>query len=88
MATWRKMIEGCANGDTIIACTISDEELDRNFDDGFGHPEGSPFTAWSNDYVYFPVEYDGAESVGCAPRNPCDKHTNHNGFEEHSLLVG
>jgi hypothetical protein len=75
--TWRKKI--AEFGDTIIACTLSDEELDAEFDDGFGCPEGMPFTAWSERYVYFPVCYDGAERVGRAPRNPCDEANDHVG---------
>lgn len=44
--------------------------LDEEFEDGFGWPAGCHFTLWTKDYVYFPVCYDGAESVGRAPRNP------------------
>lgn len=81
MASWKKLIEVCANGDQITDCTLSDAELNEQFDDGFGGSEGKPFTAWSDNYVYFPVVYDGAEWVGRAPRNPCDEATGHNGGE-------
>lgn len=81
MTTWEKEIEKCANGDKIIACTLSEEELRQEFHRGFGAIEGKPFTAWSEDYVYFPVVYDGAEWVGRAPRNPCDEATEHHGGE-------
>lgn len=77
---WRKMIKDVLPvGETIIACTISDEELDREFDDGYGGAEGAPFTAWSENWVFFPICYDGAEWVGIAPRNPCDRSMSHQG---------
>ena len=66
-------------GETIIACTISDEELDREFDTGYGGSEGAQFTAWSENWVFFPICYDGAEWVGRAPRNPCDISMIHQG---------
>lgn len=61
--------------------TLTDEELNREFNDGYGGSEGQPFTAWGEKYVYFPVVYDGAEWVGFAPRNPCDEATAHVGGE-------
>ena len=79
MATWRKLINIAAGDDRIISCTLTDEELDKEFDDGYGFPQGKPFTAWSEKFVYFPVVYDGAEWVGRAPRNPCDEVTFHMG---------
>lgn len=80
MANWREMLkEYLDKGETLIACTISDDELDREFDDGFGMTLGSPFTAWSENWVYFPICYDGAEWIGRAPRNPCDKSMDHQG---------
>lgn len=78
-ATWRKLIEKAAKTDIIIACTLSEEELDEVFDDGFGTSEGRPFTAWSKKYVYFPVVCDGAEWVERAPRNPCKEACSHVG---------
>lgn len=81
MTTWRKEIKAAAEDDHIIACTLTDDEMDIEFDSGFGESEGIPFTAWSENYVYFPVVYDGAEWVGRAPRNPCDEATTHFGGE-------
>jgi hypothetical protein len=57
--------------------TLTSAELDRAFDTGYGGEEGVPFTAWSDDWVYFPVCYDGAEWVGYVPRNPCSIKTKH-----------
>jgi len=56
-----------------------DSALDREFDDGFGGPEGCYFTVWTTGHVYFPVVYDGAESVGCVSRNPDGQATPHVG---------
>jgi hypothetical protein len=80
IVTWRKMIDVAIerNGlGKLIACTLSEEELDVEFDRAFGAAEGAPFTAWTELYVLFPVEYDGAEGVGYAPRNPCGQATEH-----------
>ena len=82
MSTWRKKIENERSkreDGPIIACTLSDDELDFKFDSSWGTPKGKPFTAWSECRVYFPVTYDGAEWVGSAPRDPCDEATDHVG---------
>jgi len=81
MATWRKLINEALDGDTLIACTLTEEEMDVEFYDGYGGSEGKPFTAWSETRVYFPIVYDGAEWVGSAPRNPCDEACSHEGGE-------
>ena len=80
MATWRKLIELRLkeNGESfndIIKITLTEEQLDKRFDDDFGYQEGEPFTAWTKEYVYFPVVYDGSEWVSSVPRNPCDTVT-------------
>ena len=81
MATWYNLIKKAADdhGEKIIECTLTTEELHRNFDAGFGSEEGSYFTAWSDSWVYFPICYDGAEWCGSAPRNPCDIAMKHQG---------
>ena len=81
MANWKEMIEEAAGEDKIIACTLTEQELLEDFDDGFGVHEGKAFTAWGEKYVYFPIVYDGSEWVGRAPRNPCDEVTEHMGGE-------
>jgi hypothetical protein len=82
LTTWRIQIE-IARGDDgpITHCTLTEEEMDQEFDDGYGISKGKPFTAWSEKRVYFPVVYDGAEWVGSAPRHPCDEATGHQGGE-------
>ena len=79
--TWRKLIKEKAGEDQIVHCTLSDGELDAEFDSGFGGHEGKPFTAWGQQRVYFPVVYDGAEWVSSVPRNPCNEPTEHVGGE-------
>ncbi len=54
----------------VISCTISDEELDRRFDAGYGTAEGVPFTLWTKDFVYFNYEYDGADKCLSVERSP------------------
>ena len=83
--TWRELIakEMSARGDLgpIVACTLSDDEMDAGFDDSWGMSSGRPFTAWTERRVYFPAVYDGREWVASAPRNPCDEATRHVGGE-------
>jgi hypothetical protein len=62
-------------------CTITNKELKKSFDSGYGLSEGQPFTAWGEKWVYFPIVYDGAEWVGHAPRNPCEISMEHQGGE-------
>ena len=74
MATWRNMLEGLLafTKDEIETLVFepADIDLDKPFDDGFGIPEGVPFRAYSNDWIYICTEYDGAESLVLVPRNP------------------
>lgn len=64
-----------------MVTTLTEDGLNKEFDDGYGLSEGEPFTAWGEKYVYFPVVYDGAESVGSAPRDPSDEKCSHVGGE-------
>ncbi len=84
MATWRKLLEDALEEKSetwadIESCTLSDTELDKEFDDDYGLVEGAPFTVWTANHVYFPVRYDGSEWAGCAARNPDGKPTKHQG---------
>lgn len=63
----------------LVSITLTDEQLDKRFDDGYGGSEGEPFTAWTANTVYFPIVYDGAEWVGSVSRNPDGKPTRHQG---------
>ncbi len=63
----------------VVACTLTDAELDEQFDNHLGCVEGKPFTLWTAKRVYFPVKYDGEESVRSVAREPDAKATNHVG---------
>jgi len=81
---WRTLLikELATNGETIadiVSNTMDDQAMDTTFDGGFGGKEGCEFTVWTNNFVYFPVCYDGAEWVGSAPRNPNGTATRHQG---------
>lgn len=65
--------------DALTDNTLSKEEWERKFDSIFGHNEGTPFVAWSDKYVYFPVCYDGADRIGRVPRNPGEFDAEHFG---------
>lgn len=81
--TWRKEFEDVfkSTGDSFETTkfTLSPEELDVEFDAGYGGTEGKPFTAWSKKYVYFPACYDGAEWVAYVSRVPNGEATDHIG---------
>lgn len=82
--TWRKAIEqrmqennDMTDGDFVY--TLTEEEMDIEFDNGFGGTKGLPFTAWTDEFVYFPICYDGAEWCGSIARNPDGNPTSHQG---------
>jgi hypothetical protein len=82
--TWRKSITEAmaARHETwadVVAHTLTAAELDEEFDAGFGVECGKPFTLWTKRHVYFPIAYDGLESVGSVPRDPSDEKTEHLG---------
>ena len=83
MANWHDMLNERMTelGDNFTerVCTLSDEDMKVEFDDGYGGVEGKAFTAWGQNYVYFPICYDGSEWIGYAPRNPCDMTMEHQG---------
>lgn len=84
--TWRCLLvqemdkRGESFGD-LVAITLTDAQLDAEFDDGFGCSEGEPFTAWTTNRVYFPAVYDGSEWVASVARNPDGVPTCHVGGE-------
>jgi len=81
--TWRKEIElEMTNNNELsfgMKCTLTEEELDTTFDKGYGQTKGLPFTAWTDNFVYFPLEYDGSEWCGSVERNPTSNPTWHQG---------
>ena len=85
MANWKEMLIEVfkETGDDFkkMKTTLTDEELVKEFDNGYGGSNGIHFTSWGEKYVYFPVVYDGAEWVRYAPRNVCDVKTSQWGGE-------
>ena len=82
--TWREEIsaEMEKRGETwadVLACTLSDAELDRRFDADFGGINGTPFTLWTARRVYFPATYDGGEWAASVPRFPRGEIVRHVG---------
>jgi hypothetical protein len=82
--SWRDLIseEMKRRGETmadVVNSTFTDAEFDAQFFPGFGGPEGSPFTLWTAEHVYFPVCYDGAEEAKSVPRYPSGEATEHVG---------
>jgi hypothetical protein len=81
---WRKEIDNALRCNKecwrdIYECTLTQEELNKEFDPGYGGEEGLPFTVWTKDYVYFPACYDGSEWVAWVHRNPDGHATSHVG---------
>lgn len=74
-----KEIRSLGEDITSLATTLTEEEMTREFDGLKGLNSGDPFTAWTTNYVYFPVIYDGVEWVESVPRDPCMKKTHHIG---------
>ena len=82
--TWRKEItsEMVALGESwadVVACTLTEAGLDREFKNGYGGTNGQPFTLWTKDRVYFPACYDGMEWVASVSRALDGKPTEHIG---------
>ena len=84
MSNWKEMIQAAMaeRGETLAdleANTLTEADMNNEFDSGYGGTEGAPFTAWSAKTVYFPICYDGSEWVGSVSRHPDGKPTDHQG---------
>lgn len=56
---------------STCVCTSSTAELHAKFYRSFGGiPDAESWTAWGEEWVYFPLEYDSMHFVGHAPRHP------------------
>lgn len=83
--TWRQLIDvemqvNEDSWDNMEFIAIDDQDsLDAQFDNDYGSINGCPFTAWTTEHVYFPIQYDGAEWVGSVPRHPNGKALRHQG---------
>lgn len=83
MGSWRKFFEGerefAGDISALVAVAPENIDLDREFDSGYGSSAGEPILIWTEERVYFPVVYDGAEWLASAPRNPTDSGQEHVG---------
>lgn len=84
MKNWKTMLGYALKGhgeswEDVEANTMTEEEMAKGFDAGFGGTEGCPFTVWTRNTVYFPICYDGAEWVGSVSRHPDGEPTSHQG---------
>lgn len=69
--TWADLLAAAAEGDLIIARAPEDAAVwEQLFYADFGGDEGVPVLAWSERWVYFPVNYDGQQYFARAPRHP------------------
>jgi hypothetical protein len=66
----QSLLEELAEGDNIVSCTLSDEEMKQEFLNDFGCDDVKHFTAWSEEFVYYSTSYDGHISVDRVKRNP------------------
>ena len=65
MVTWKNLISQVMDHfnesfDDVESCTLNDEELNIEFNDGYGVEKGKQFTIWTKNRVYFPVCYRGS----------------------------
>ena len=65
----------------VVAVAPDEGALDVRFDSGYGGSDGPHVLIWTEERVYFPVTYDGAEWLGSAPRNPQPEGQPHVGGE-------
>lgn len=79
--TWRKAFAAERGGDLtpVVAVAPGEATLDIGFYSGYGISEGPNILIWTEERVYFPVVYDGAEWMGSAPRNPAPEGQPHVG---------
>ena len=81
---WKEMIEEAMveRGESwsdVVSIAPLDLDLHEKFYNGYGGAEGKPFTIWTTNRVYFPVQYDGAEWCESVSRNPDGEPTDHVG---------
>ena len=84
MSSWKRLLimamqERGETIEDIESNTMTDEEMNKEFNAGYVGLEGIPFTVWTARTVYFPIGYDGSEWVGSVSRNPDGKPTEHQG---------
>jgi hypothetical protein len=71
MFRWQTMLREAfeERGDDFskMICTLTEEERLELFTTRW-----RSFTAWGENFVYFPVCYEDSIWIGSVPRNPCD----------------
>lgn len=77
----RARVEAGDTSPVIARAPQDDATWSTEFDSGYGLHRGLPVLAWSEERVYFPVVYDGAEWLDSAPRNPVAEGQEHVGSE-------
>lgn len=63
--------------DDIESSTFTQEQLDKVFYFEKNFELACPFTVWTRNRVYFPVQCDWSEGVASVSRNPNGKPTKH-----------
>lgn len=84
ITTWRELITKTMqynneSWDNVVSCTLTDEELNIKFYNGYCGVNGQSFTLWTERRVYFLVVYDGVEWVSSVSRNSDGIPTEHVG---------
>jgi len=84
-STWKEKIQiemdlyGESLSD-IVSSTISEDEMNKEFNNSYGLIKGIPFTVWTANRVYFPVWSNrSAEWCNSVARNPDGEPTYHIG---------
>lgn len=62
--------------------------MQREFYSGYGTSLRTPFIAWSETHVYFPIVYDGAEWIERVPKKDGRYQHIHLGRHIHRLHLG
>ena len=84
MSSWKSMLsealKQCGDAwEDVESNTMTEADMNTEFDSGYGTSEGCAFTVWTKRRVYFPVVHDGAEWVGSVSRHPNRVPTEHQG---------
>ena len=84
MENWKTKLDAALkeNGESwedVESNTMTEKQMAKKFDSGYGGTNGCAFTVWTKNMVYFPICYDGMEWVGSVSRNPDGKPTEHQG---------
>jgi hypothetical protein len=62
--------------ETVLYCSLSDEQMKTRSNNNFGGPCSLMFTVWTNNRVIFTTEYDDVTIINSVDRNPPKKRNN------------